>query len=124
MTIDKDQLYATFNQSNQRREKLTDLATRKALDLPVEDEMQITTNTTYQGLGRCGSLLLALAMLASGGGGALGIAGLLGLLTPARQAAAPQQPATFEPQEFEVTFFAEDGKSIEVGVNDKEQNDK
>ncbi len=112
MTINKNELYATFHKSSERREKLADLATRKALDLPVEDDMQITTNTTYQGLGRCGSLLLALAMLASGGGGALGIAGVLGLLnaaTPAREA-----PATFEPQEFEVTFFAEDGAPIEV----------
>lgn len=114
MTIDKSQLYATFNKSHERREKLADMATRKALDLPVEDDMQITTNTTYQGLGRCGSLLLALAMLASGSGAALGIAGLLGLLNPARQAASPQQPATFEPQEFEVTFFAEDGSPIAV----------
>ena len=84
MTIDKDQLYATFNKSSERRDKLADLATRKALDLPVEDDMQINTSTTYQGLGRCGSLLLALAMLAGGSGGALGIAGLLGLLQPAR----------------------------------------
>jgi hypothetical protein len=118
MTIDKDQLYATFNHSSQRREKLADLATRKALDLPVEDDMQITTNTTYQGLGRCGSLLLALAMLASGGGGALGIAGLLGWLQPARDNSTP----TFAPQEFEVTFFAEDGAPI--AVNDKGENDK
>ena len=118
MTIDKDQLYGAFNKSHQRREKLADLATRKALDLPVEDDMQITTNTTYQGLGRCGSLLLALAMLASGGGGALGIAGLLGMLQPTREAPRP----TFAPQEFEVTFFAEDGSPIEV--NDKGENDK
>lgn len=110
MTIDKNALYATFHASNQRREKLADLATRKALDLPVEDDMQITTNTTYQGLGRCGSLLLALAMLAAGGGGALGIAGALGLLHRGHEAA----PATFEPQEFEVTFFAEDGKPVAV----------
>ncbi len=75
--------------------------------------MQINTSTTYQGLGRCGSLLLALAMLAGGGGGALGIAGLLGLLQPAREAVTVP-PATFEPQEFEVTFFAEDGAPIEV----------
>ena len=64
MPIDKTQLYQTFDRSLRRSERLTDMATRKALDLPVDDDMQIITNNTRQGLGRVGALLLSLAMLA------------------------------------------------------------
>ena len=35
MPIDKAKLYPTFEKSLRRSERLTDLATRKALDLPL-----------------------------------------------------------------------------------------
>lgn len=122
MAIDKSQLYATFEKSRQRRERLADLATRKALDLPVDDDMQINNHTSYQGLGRLGAVVLSLAMLAGGGGSALGIAGLLGLFdAPARppRTAEPSDRAATSArppaaQEFKVTFWAEDGWPIEV----------
>jgi len=119
MPIDKTQLYPTFDKSLRRSQRLADLATRKALDLPLDDEMQIITNHTRTGLGRGAALLLSLAMLATGGGAALGTFGLLegfGNRRPearpetARGDEAPLPPA----QEFKVTFWTEDGENLEV----------
>lgn len=113
MTIDKQKLYGTFHKSLAKSEKLTDLATRKALDLPVDDEMQIITNNhTRQGLGRCGTLLLALAMAAGGSGMTLGLVSLL--QNNVRNSGEAASGAEFAPQEFQVTFWNEDGQPVEV----------
>jgi hypothetical protein len=113
MTIDKSQLYATFEKSHERQQKLTDMATRKALDLPLEDDVQITTNTTHHGISWLGAALLSATLLAGGGGAALGLMSLFGALCPS----VPSTPGAhhpISPQEFKITFWAEDGKPIEV----------
>ena len=73
MPIDKTKLYPMFEKSLRRNERLTDLATRKALDLPLDDDMQIITNNTRQGLGAIGTLLVSAVMLTGGGGAAFGL---------------------------------------------------
>lgn len=115
MPIDKSQLYGMFQRSLKRSEKLTDLATRKALDLPLDDEMQIITNHTHRGLGRWATLLLSLAMLAGGGGATLGLGTVLGWFERAIQ--QPSQRAPDEAaaaREFKVTFWTEDGEPLEI----------
>ncbi len=115
MPIDKSQLYGMFQRSLKRSEKLNDLATRKALDLPLDDEMQIITNHTHRGLGRWGTLLLSLAMLAGGGGATLGTGAALGwferAIQPPPQTTPPDEAAA---REFKVTFWTEDGQPLAV----------
>lgn len=115
MPIDKTQLYPTFNNSLRRNQRLADAATRKALDLPLEDDVQIITDNSRQGLGRIGALLLSLAMLAGGGGAAVGALGLLrGFDRPAARQPSDAAPSQTAPQEFKVTFWSEDGQPLEV----------
>jgi hypothetical protein len=114
MSIDKTKLYATFEKSHQRQQRLADMATRKALDLPLEDDVQITTNTTNHGISWVGAVVLAATLLAGGGGTMFGVAGMLGALRAPQP--APRGPSTplAAPREFKVTFWAEDGAPIEV----------
>jgi hypothetical protein len=122
MSIDKSKLYGCFQKSWQRRDRLNELATRKALDLPLEDdELQITN--THVGLNWPHLLTAGLLMLLSAGataGGILAVAPLLG------QPAVPVKDSTvmtpsevtqqdLAAQEYEVFFWTEDGREIPVG---------
>jgi hypothetical protein len=124
MALDKEALYGQFLASFQRREKLADLATRKALDLPAEDDVNITT--THNGLQLRHLAGIALMVLLSGtlGGGLTALLGSLGhnasgILPPAAATPAESAPAgaavpPAQPQQFKVTFYGEDGQPIEV----------
>ena len=103
MPIDKANLYQTFHNSLRRSQRLSDLATRKALDLPLDDDMQIITNNTRHGLGLVGTLALSGMLLLSGAAGGFALLRTTVPTTPA--------PAA---QEFEVTFWTEDGQPLEV----------
>ena len=111
MPIDKTKLYRTFEKSLRRSERLNDLATRKALDLPLDEDMQIITNNTRQGLSMAGMLLLSAVMLTGGGGAAWGLLTMLNNRGQPAAEVAGESPAT---QEFEVTFWSEDGQQLEV----------
>ena len=113
MPIDKTKLYPMFEKSLRRNERLTDLATRKALDLPLDDDMQIITNNTRQGLGAIGTLFVSGVMLFSGAAGGFA---LLNHFSPVQEnQATTELPAA---QEFEVTFWTEDGQQLEVDANE------
>ena len=121
MTLSKRELYGTFMESRERRERLADMATRKALDLPLDDDVNITNTTTHNGLPWAQLALLVGGTLAGGTGLGLALPALLGSLErgapppeirPANP--SPQFSQTAEPQEYRVTFWAEDGKPIDV----------
>ncbi len=78
------------------------MAQRKHLDLPMDDDVNISNH------GISGKHLLGL--------GAMVLAGTLGwrALTPGVEAPDLAAPTPVAPQEFEVTFWAEDGTEIEV----------
>ncbi len=117
MTIDKHQLYGRFVKSWERREKLADLATRKALDLPMDDEMNITT--TNRGVGLLPAAVVSAALLLAGGGMTLGLVKLLDRPQPAQVPASGSHVAAPPPsQEFKVTFWAEDGTPLKVDEQD------
>lgn len=44
MAIDKEALYGKFDRSKERKSKLSDEIIRKALDIPTDDDVNITTN--------------------------------------------------------------------------------
>jgi len=123
MALDKEALYGQFLASFQRREKLADLATRKALNLPVEDDVNITT--THNGIGWRHLVGIVLMLLLSGtlGGGLTALLGSLGhnasgslpaAAAPGNSAPAGAATAPAQPQQFKVTFYGEDGQPIEV----------
>lgn len=96
--IDKSKLYPTFLRSQERAEKLREIATRKNLDLPVDDDVNISNH------GIAGKHLVAIAGIV--------LLGLLGwrLLTPS----VSGQMASPAAQEYEVRFWLDDGTEIEV----------
>lgn len=118
MTIDKQQLYGQFLQSHQRQQRLSEMATRKALDLPLDDDVNITQTTTNHGPNFASLLVLAGGLLAGGTGLGVGLSSLW--TTPPTAPAsshAPephQQAAAAGSAEYRVTFYAEDGKPIDV----------
>ena len=122
MTIDKSQLHPMFEKSLRRSERLSDLATRKALDLPLDDDMQIITNHTRQGFGLIGTLLLSTALLAGGGGAAIGALALLNtwMQDAPDQGTTGTELSTDSPpaQEFKITFWTDDGENLEVTENE------
>lgn len=94
MTIDKAELYGKFQGSVERREKLQNDITRKALDLPREDDMgDVTVNNGISGKALVGILV---GMAAVGGGGAIVMNQIQ------QQSAAP--PAIVQPAEAEFTI--------------------
>ena len=113
MPIDKDQLYDRFHKSWERRERLADLATRKALDLPAEDDVRITTNTTHQGSSLLATSLVSMALLLAGGAAALGLTYFKS--SPAQPPSTTTIPPS--PQQFKVSFWGEDDKEIQVEKN-------
>lgn len=114
MPIDKNELYALFQHSFDRRERLADLATRKALDLPVEDEVNITNTTTHHGPSPLAMLAVSALMLLGGGGIALSAAGLAGWFqSPGGAAVQPSGP-----HEFRISFWTEEGSEIPVRRQD------
>ncbi len=121
MTIDKNELYGQFDSSHKRRQRLAELATRKALDLPLDDDMNIINNR--QGASMMGTALLSAALLLGGGGLGVGIAGLAGMggadkpaspVVPAMKPDSGPAPTPVEPQEFKVTFWGDDSQPIQV----------
>ena len=118
MTIDKHQLYGAFLQSHERQQRLSDLATRKALDLPLDDDVNITQTTTNHAPSLASLLVLAGGLLAGGTGIGIGLPTILEALSSADPSPVPaieQQAAVPAPaSEYRVTFYAEDGRPIEV----------
>ena len=111
MPIDKDKLYETFQKSLERHQKLTDLATRKALDLPIDEGSGITTingvsGKVLLGLGLGGTSIVAAAMIA--------IAYLLSGSTVPQQSAQPAEV------QYKVEHFDQNGEPIYVPPADKE----
>lgn len=103
--VDKKELYQTFLGSLERSEKLKEMATRKNLDLPLDEDVNITNTTS----GISGKHLL--------GVGAIMFAGLLGWRGIDKLSFEPSHstPATLSPapQEYDVTFWV-DGEEITV----------
>ena len=103
--VDKEELYPTFLKSLDRSEKLKEMATRKNLDLPLDDDVNNTSTVN----GISGKHLL--------GVGALVLAGLLGWRAMDKTTAIPGPPDTSTqapaPQEYDVTFWV-DGAEIIV----------
>jgi hypothetical protein len=91
--ITKKDLYPTYYRSLERNNKLMDAATRKALDLPLEDDVHITTNKT--GIG--GGALVACVGLASAA--AIAIAAMFAGNTP--QPATPDIEAKYTVEHFD-----------------------
>ena len=118
MTIDKHQLYGAFLQSHERQQRLSDLATRKALDLPLDDDVNITQTTTNHAPSLASLLVLAGGLLAGGTGIGIGLPAMVAALSSAAPPPIPaieQQAAAPAPaSEYRVTFYAEDGRPIEV----------
>ncbi len=94
--IDEDSLYGIFNESVKQNQKLNNKAAHKALNLPMDDDMQI--NTTTNNYGSKGGSLGTIAKLAIGAGLITTGAGLpygLGLIADAlKNKPAPTTPAT------------------------------
>ena len=109
-TVNKEALYGTWMKSVNKRQATHELALRKAMDLPVEDDMQVNVQHGITGW----QAVAAAAVLAAGLGG--------GFFMSQRGADAPapapvaQTPAV-DPvpgQRFRVTFSSDDGTPIEV----------
>lgn len=105
MTIDKNELYGQFQKSWDQRAKLTELATRKALDLPLDDELNITT--THQGTPFLTTALVSAVLIFGGGAAAITAASWLGWITPRNTLDASAQ-------DFKVSIWAEDGEEIRL----------
>jgi len=102
MAIDKNALYGTFQDSVDRNNKLTDDITRKALDLPRDDDVNITTtNNGVSGKALAGILA---GVMAAGGGGAV-VMNQMGQPTPQPVVQPSDQEAT-------LTFYNSDGEEI------------
>lgn len=114
MSLNKEALYGNFLKSYDRRERLADLATRKALDLPVEDEVNINTTTNNQGSHWLTTLLMAGSLLLGGGGLTAGLGTALGWFAQGPTAAPRSASAPPSAQEYRVEFFTEEGKPIKV----------
>ena len=115
MPIDKTHLYQMFEKSLRRNQRLGDLAARKALDLPLDEDMQIITNNTRSGLGIAGTLLLSVGMLMSGSAGGFALMHQWNRsASHASDANARTSSQLPDAQEFKVTFWTEDGESLEV----------
>lgn len=102
MAVDPKELYPTYYRAMERNNQLQDDITRKALDVPRQDDMQVTTNKGMSGW--------ALVTLLLGGGGILSAAALVGA-SMLRQPAPPTQPAD---SAYEVQFFDQHGDPIYV----------
>ena len=63
---DDEYLYGTFNESVRNNQKLANKAAHKALNLPMDDDMQIN-NTDNRVVNNYGSKMGGLAKLAAGG---------------------------------------------------------
>lgn len=106
MGIDKATLYPTYLKSQERAEKLREAAIRKNLDLPAENDVHICNH------GIAGKHFVALGVLI--------LTGLLGwrALEPSSPGVPPPVGVSTAPtpaiQEYEVSFWAEDGTEIEV----------
>ena len=100
--IDKKKLYGKFQESADRDGKLKEDIVRKSLDIPVPlgEDMNISTGIN-------GRHLVALATLA-------GVLFLAWRWIESDQGAPAAQPPPAKAQEYDVTFWAEDGTQIEV----------
>lgn len=121
MSIDKQQLYGAFTKSHQRQQRLSEMATRKALDLPLDDDVNITQTTTNHGPNLVSLLVLAGGLLAGGTGIGLGLPALwnepaTAAMDPPKASEPPPKTVALDPEstEFRVTFYAEDGRPIDV----------
>jgi hypothetical protein len=107
--VDKEHLYGVFNRSAERRSQLHEMALAKALDLPLTEGINMTSNVHNPGMGK--TALMCLALLGAGSGGTLALGNMLGWFNPApTQSAAP----AMESQQYEVRFWTEDGTQIDV----------
>lgn len=122
----KRALYGNYEEHVNWMDDLHKKAAHKALDIK-EDPGTINAPQTHvhQGLGKLGATLLTLTALMGGGGATLGVASLLGLLSPQAQYAVPPQgnsQSTITDEQrvmdvlrnFEVRFFDKDGNPISV----------
>lgn len=110
MPIDKDKLYKTFQESLERHQNLTDLAARKALDLPIEEGTSIVSSN-----GVSGGVLLGLGL----GGTSIVAAAAIVIAYLLSGPPVPQQPAQPEVQ-LRVEHFDQYGEPIYVPPADKE----
>ena len=116
--IDKDELYGQFNASAHRQARLQERIISKALDLPVPVHEGVNATSYHYGAGLLRTAALCVAMLGAGAAGVVG-AGLVGLLAggvdlgrrPERSAPAPRP---METQEYEVRFWADDGRALDL----------
>lgn len=97
------------------RDSLYRKAAHKTLDIPDDDEMP--NINSYKGIGTGGLIAVILGMLAAG----IGASALTKFLNPA----VPKPPAVapIEPQQFRVTFKADDGTQIHVQPVESEGSD-
>jgi hypothetical protein len=108
-TPDKNQLYGRYQKDEDWRTKLNKKLRHKALDIPMDDDVQVkNTTTTNSGLGW--KELAALGAILIGGGG------LYQLGSYKAQQATP--PAVVAPvngeSNYEIRFYDKDGKLIDV----------
>ena len=96
--IDPDVVYGTNKQSLERKEKLRMEMLRKALDMPVEDDMQVSANKTYNvsnsnsGNGWLKGAIVGAGLLAGGATAGLGLHSYLKPAAP--QSTLPAAPST------------------------------
>ncbi len=117
MTLDKDQLYGLFHRSAESRSRLHDMATRKALDLPMDDEVNVTTNTTHNGPSLWGLAGVMAATLLTGA--AVGAGAFLFSRSPIES-----RPRAGDVRDFEVRFYDQHGRPIDVPVKSKAKSGK
>ena len=84
--VNKDDLYSVFTESVERNQKFANKVAHKALDVPMDDDMQITTTdnrtvNNYGGkMGGLAKMALAGALIASGVGAGFAIPMILDTL--------------------------------------------
>lgn len=112
--LDKAQLYGNYQASEQWRDALNKRATHKALDMALQDDVNITTTTTHNHPSKSSCnypAYLALVMsLATAGGLALFLHAVSQRLASGDTDVSPSLP---EAVEYRVIFEGEDGVKVE-----------
>lgn len=105
---DDDYLYNTFNESVRNNHKLANKAAHKALNLPMDDDMQITNTDNrvvhnYGGkMGGLAKTVVAGLLLASGAGAGAAIPYILNAINNKPTPVAPADPTIDTDTQYEI----------------------
>lgn len=105
--IDKETLYGEWIKGERARQNMNRRAVEKAMDLPPEDDVQITNTTT--GITLKHLLGIAAIVAAAGGIGLLAVLGMSGIQDGQQQITPPV--VNMEPIDLRINWWVEDGES-------------